>query len=71
MQYKLTRDVNRKECSWLSRDFKKGEIVFLYRDCTYKLCSPNGSPFTENENETPFFELPNNSVEKFYSDDNE
>tara|TARA_B110000503_G_scaffold137155_1_gene220864 strand:- start:4285 stop:4491 length:207 start_codon:yes stop_codon:yes gene_type:complete len=64
MRYILTREVTTKECNWLKKDFKKGEVVFKYTGSTYGCCSPNGTPFTIKKNETPFFELPNNSVEK-------
>ncbi len=53
------RDVTQKECPWLSRDFKKGEVVFEYLNYTYGVISPNGKAFTEVIEETPFFELPN------------
>jgi len=60
--YVLTRSVKRKECPWLDRNFKKGEKVFAYHGCTYGCISFEGSAFTVKPGETPFFELPNNSV---------
>lgn len=60
--YQLTRDVTKKECPWLDRDFKKGEVVFEYLDYTYGVIGPDGRAFTEVIGETPFFELPNDSV---------
>jgi hypothetical protein len=58
----LTRNVTKKECPWLDRPFKKNETVFEYTGCTYGCISWNGTAFTEKENETPFFELPNDAV---------
>ena len=60
---RLIRDVPVAECHWLSRDYKKGEIVFEYYDCTYGCCSDTGTPCTEVNQTTPFFELPNDSFD--------
>jgi hypothetical protein len=61
--FQLTRNVTKKECVWLDRTFKKGEIVYEYFGCTYGCISWKGRAFTKEENETPFFELPNDAVE--------
>ena len=57
----LVRDVPMSECSWLLRDFAKGERVHRYHGCTYGCigddgiaCSADGKP--------PFFELPADSL---------
>lgn len=60
--YMLIRNVTKKECGWLSRTFKKGEIVYEYSGATYGCISLHGTAFTLVEGETPFFELPNNAV---------
>ncbi len=62
--YQLTRDVTQEECPWLGRDFKKGETVFEYLQYTYGCISPSGKAFTEVFDETPFFELPIDSVDQ-------
>ncbi len=59
----LTRDVTTKECEWLERDFKRGEIVFPYSGATYGCISYGGSAFTLEDGKTPFFELPNDAVQ--------
>jgi hypothetical protein len=59
----LIRDVTQEECSWLDRDYKKGEVVYEYYGYTYG-CIGRGVAFTETSNETPFFELPRNSVKE-------
>ena len=64
MKYILTRDVTIDECSWLSDNFKKGDIVYYYSGFTYGCCSSRGLPFTMEDGKTPFFELPKDSVEK-------
>jgi hypothetical protein len=61
MKFKLIRDVTSKECRWLDKTFKEGEIVYLYYGCTYGCCKD--SAYTEEYDKTPFFELPNNAVE--------
>lgn len=68
MKYILTRDVTTAECPWLERDYKKGEMVFEYHGYTYGCVSYDGIAFTMVENETPFFELPMNSVESMKID---
>jgi hypothetical protein len=62
--YKLIRDVTKKECDWLDRTFKKGEVVYEYRGCVYGCISYKGNAFTLEQDRTPFFELPNDSVTK-------
>ena len=61
--YTLTRNVTKKECDWLDRSLKKGEIVYEYTGPTYGCISGNGSAFTLTKNETPFFELPDDAVQ--------
>jgi len=67
MKYILSRDVTIDECNWLSRNFKKGDIVYYFSGFTYGCCSSAGLPFTIEDGETPFFELPKDSVEKLQS----
>ena len=58
---RLTRRVTKKECPWLSRPFRKGEIVYRYDGCTYG-CIASGIACTERDGKTPFFELPQDAV---------
>jgi hypothetical protein len=60
--YKLTRDVTQKECTWLDRTFKKGEVVYKYYGCTYGACRDEA--YTLEDNILPFFELPDDSVKE-------
>ncbi len=60
--YKVIRNVTKKECRWLERTIKKGEMVYIYHGSTYRCISPRGSAFTLVEHKTPFFELPNDAV---------
>lgn len=64
MKYEVVRNVTKKECPWLDKDLKKGDVVFSYKGYTYGCISPKGMAFTVVEDETPFFELPMNSVKK-------
>jgi len=59
--YKLNRDVTPRECPWLHRTFKNGEIVYRYFGYTYKLIG-SGSAFSEKIDTPPFFELPNDAL---------
>jgi len=64
-RYRLIRDITEQECTWLSRSFKKGDIVYKYDGNTYGAISSNGSAFTIEEFRTPFYELPNDAVEVY------
>lgn len=64
MEYILIRNVTKKECSWLKRTYKKGEIVYRYNKCTYGCIGPYGIAFSEVPNKEPFFELPYDAVQK-------
>jgi hypothetical protein len=57
MKLKLIRNVTKKECSWLDRDYLTGEEVFEYSGHTYG-CISSGIACSEQDGETPFFELP-------------
>ena len=55
---KLIRDVLQSECSWLARDYTKGEELFQYYGATYGCITPDGVAVTEQPDQTPFFEMP-------------
>jgi len=59
----LTRDVTPGECSWLHKTFAEGIMVYAYSGCTYG-CIADGIACTEVPGETPFFELPRDSVKE-------
>ena len=63
IKYKLIRDVTKKECPWLDRTFKEGEILYKYTGYTYG-CIDEGLAVSEKLNETPFFELPYDALEE-------
>lgn len=54
--------ITRKECHWLERDIEPGEEMYLYSGQTYGCISPDGVAASLKENETPFFEIPMDSV---------
>jgi len=58
MKFRLTRTV-----TWLDRDFKEGDEVFKYSGYTYGCISGNGMACCDEENKTPFFELPMNALD--------
>ena len=62
--YRLIRNVTTKECDWLDRTFKKGEIVYEYNGATYGCLSSDGSAFTLKSGKGPFFELPDDAVKE-------
>ena len=58
-RFRLTRTVTKKECSWLDRDYRYGEILFEYAGHTYGCISPDGTACSERPGEPPFVEIPN------------
>lgn len=59
----LVRRVTQSECHWLDREFLPGDIVYVFPGCTYGCVSSDGIACTLSpEGDTPFFELPENSV---------
>lgn len=64
MELELTRNVSKKECPWLNKEFKSGDKVYKYTDHTYGCISHSGIACCEIEGETPFFELPKNSIKQ-------
>lgn len=57
LQFKLSKDVLKKDHKWLKRDFKKDEIVYLYTGYTYYCIREKGLACSLDGN-MPFFELP-------------
>lgn len=60
---KTNRDVLKKNYNWLEADIPKGTLVFEYHGITYG-CIGTGIACTFTENEIPFFELPENCLDK-------
>ncbi len=58
----LKRDVPQSECPWLDADLKKGTTVWSYEGYTYGVVTPSGVAVTAKAAETPFFEVPADSV---------
>ncbi len=58
---RLTRDVLQSEYKHLQRDFKKGDIVYLYNGNTYRCIGESGVACTI-DGKLPFFELPKNAL---------
>jgi len=63
MLYRLIRDVDRKECPWLDRDFRAGEVFQSYEGYTYGCISDNGVACSWDGKE-PFFELPADALDR-------
>ena len=61
-RFVLVRDVTRKECHWLPRDFKKGEVLYRFQGATYGVCSPSGVPMMLAPDALPFYEFPEDSL---------
>lgn len=59
-QFQLTRRVSKKECPWLDRAFRKGEIVHEYRGFTYGCIGAGVACSFDGGN--PFFELPRDAL---------
>jgi hypothetical protein len=64
-KYRVTRDITPEECHWLSRTYKKGEILYEYIGYTYGCISPKGIAICDNPDgvTTPFHEFPKNAIE--------
>jgi hypothetical protein len=62
MKYEVIRDVTVSECHWLKDDVKKGTVVYEYNGYTYGCVSPGGVACTLQKGQTPFFELPYDSI---------
>lgn len=61
---KLLRAVTKKECPWLDEDLKKGMEVYIYHGVTYGCVQPTGIAVTKKPDETPFFEVPRDAIDK-------
>lgn len=59
-QFKLLRRVTKKECPWLDRSFKKGEVVHEFTGHTYGCIGAGIACSLDGNN--PFFELPINAL---------
>ncbi len=60
----LIRDISIEECPWLQDDLFKGMTVYEYTGCTYGCITRKGIAVTEEDNGTPFFEVPINAIYK-------
>lgn len=63
MQYELTRRVTKKECPWLDRAMKKGEVVHRYSGATYGCIGAGIACSLDGGN--PFFELPTDALREY------
>jgi len=62
----VKREVTRKECDWLDRDYHEGEVVYEFEGYTYGVVSGSGIPITTTEKQdSEFVELPLNSIKPF------
>jgi hypothetical protein len=59
----VVRDVTREECQWLNGTVKKGTTVYRYSGHVYG-CIGYGVAVTLVKGETPFFELPHDSIKE-------
>lgn len=66
MKYILRRTVTKEECPWLEKPIYISTIVFEYFGTTYGCISHLGKAFSRIEGETPFFELPKDSVTEIH-----
>lgn len=58
----LIRGVSRSECPWLKRDYKAGQVVYLFHGATYGCIGPNGIAVSEEPGIPPFFEMPDDAL---------
>jgi hypothetical protein len=57
----LNRNLSDKD-NYSGRALKRGEIVYLYDGCTYGCISAGGVAVTFQPSETPFFQVPEDSL---------
>ena len=60
-KFTVTRTVSPSECSWLTKTFTYGAVVYEYHGPTYG-CIGSGMAVTQQPNETPFFEFPSDAL---------
>lgn len=58
----IVRDVTPREYDWLEKPISAGRSIFKYLGCTYGCISPNGVAVSDKDGETPFYEVPLDSV---------
>ena len=54
-----------EEIDWLPHNFLKGDIVYEYNGYTYGVISYDGIAVSETYGETPFFEVPLDTIKPF------
>jgi len=67
MKYKVIKYIAKKKYPWLPHGIKKGTILYSYPSCTYGCISPKGEAITFIEDQTPFYEVPKDSIKKIRS----
>lgn len=58
----VVREVSTSECPWLKWRLNPGRVVYRYFGCDYGACSDKGIAVTDQPDETPFYEIPFDSV---------
>lgn len=69
LKLSLNKNVNKKDYQWLERDFKKGETVYLFIDCTYHFIGDHGL-ICSTDGKRPFFEIPATALQASYEGKN-
>jgi|TARA_Y100000310_G_C20548630_1_gene746886 hypothetical protein len=62
MSGQLNRSVTTTECPWLDGDLPEGKVVHRYDGVTYGCITESGVAVTDEPNQTPFYEVPRDSV---------
>lgn len=57
----INRELSEGE-NYSGRALKQGETVYLYHGCTYGCITSRGAAVTFVEDETPFFEVPEDAL---------
>lgn len=65
MKFIVTRDIDKEECPWLDETIRANTIVYWYGGYTYGCIGDGGIAVTLEPEQTPFFELPFDSIQKF------
>jgi hypothetical protein len=65
----LCRDLTKKECPWLDKDLKKGDVIYRFPRTSHQCVNTeNGLACSYEHGKHPFFEIPFDAIDHVGSD---